>query len=142
MRIRLSKSACSQLLFAVFVLLGACNPSNEPTERAEPLRMWSIDFGTGADAQNQVTGPTRTFAPTSTVYASIETHGVGHGTIMVEWAAGSTVISTEKQEIAPKKPGEHFIFHFAPPDGWPKGMNHVRFSLDDGEKHVADFTVE
>src|SRR6185369_6118088 len=118
-------------------VLAACTTP----ETTEPLKLWSIDFGTGVDAENKITNATRTFAPTSTVYASLSTQGGGRGTVTFEWAAGSTVVSTEKREIVATKP-TYFAFHYAHPDGWPKGMNHVRFALDDGEKHVADFQVE
>ena len=135
-----SVSAVSRWTVVVAALLAiACKGSVETTE---PLKMWSIDFGTGVDAQNQITGPTRNFTPSSIVYASITTRGAGRGTLIVEWAAGSTVVATQKQEIAPTRPDEHFAFHFTPPEGWPKGPNHVRFALDDGEKHVADFQVD
>jgi hypothetical protein len=125
-------------LVAVLLAIAACSESATSTE---PLKLWSIEFGTGADTQNKITGATRTFAPGSTVYASIGTTGSGHATLLVEWAAGSTIVQTEKREIDSKS-GDHFAFHFVPPEGWPPGTNRVRFSFEDGEKHVAEFQVQ
>ena len=138
MRWNLPVSPPSRLVAVILLAVAACSGPAQPTE---PLKMRSIEFGTGADAQNQVTGATRVFAPTSTVYASIGTEGAGHGTLTVEWAAASTIVETVKQEINTRE-AEHFVFQFVPPQGWPKGTNRVRFSLDDGEKHVAEFQVE
>ena len=126
------------LLAAVLFGIGACSQASEPRE---PLKIWSVEVGTGVDAENRITTATRTFAPDSTVYVTIETKGAGRGTLIVDWAPGSRIVETQKREINPTKL-ERFAFHFVPPGGWPKGTSRVRFSLNDGEKHLADFLVE
>jgi hypothetical protein len=142
------------LLCLVFIGLAGCGGCHELVP-SEPLKMWAIEFGTGVDAENKITSPTKTFTPQSTVYASIETRGAGQGTLVVEWAANSTIVDgvkqayttivdTQTQEINTTQPA-HFAFHCIPPDGWPKGKNRVRFRLDgtaDTDKHVAEFEVE
>jgi hypothetical protein len=113
--------------------------------------MWAIEFGTEVDAANRVPSPTRSFTPQITVYASIETRGTGKGTLVVEWTVGTpaAIVSTERQDVNATEP-THFAFHFAPPEGWPKGTNRVRLGLEGAqhiegeevEKHIAEFQVE
>ena len=144
----LSKSSRAILLSLIFVSMAGCSRGSEPPE---PLRMWAIEFGTEVDAASRVPSPTRTFTPQSTVYASIETRGVGKGTLVVEWTVGTpaTIVSTERRDVDTTEPA-HFAFHFAPPEGWPVGTNRVRFGLEGAEhvegeaaeKHVAEFQVE
>ncbi len=106
----------------------------------EPLALKSVDLGRGADSEGSVTGATRTFEPQSTVYASIETQGTTAGRLHVEWRVRGTPLHTEDVEIHPKGPARH-VFHFAPPDGWPKGRAQFVFSLNGGDQHAAAFEV-
>ena len=149
-----SSRLCSVLLALVFSGIGACGGCSKLIP-PEPLKMHAIEFGTGIDAESKITSPTKTFSPESTVYISIETEGAGKGTLVVDWAANSTVVEGQKQtyttivdtqrlEINPTGPA-HFAFHFVPEDGWPKGTNRVRFTLEgsvDTDRHVAEFEVE
>ena len=139
------------LLAGVGVWSGCSKPPPPP-----PLKLDAIEFGNAVDAENKIVSPTRKFTPQSTVYLSIKTVGSGTGTLFVEWAANSTVVDGQKQnhatileqqtlEIHPSELA-HFAFHFVPTDGWPTGMNMVRFWLKGGwpdeEKHVGAFEVE
>jgi hypothetical protein len=117
----------------VVTLTGCSAPS-------EPLKLKAVELGSGVDEENRVVSPTRSFAPRSTVYASITTEGAGPGTLSVQWLANTRVVASETRKINPTAPA-HFAFHFVPPDGWPSGRSRVLFSLDDGEKHTAEFEV-
>jgi hypothetical protein len=87
-----------------------------------------------------VTEATREFDSTSTVFATIETEGAGRAKLNVEWKSGGKTLNTEARDINPTRPAQ-FAFHFAPPDGWPRGRAILVFSLDDAEKHTAAFEV-
>ena len=116
------------------IAAGACSSSSEP------LTLKAIDLGSAVGEDTRVTAPTRIFAPESAVYASIATAGSGRGTLTVQWFANTEVVATQTQTIDPTAPA-HFAFHFVPPGGWPQGKSRIRFSLDDGPKHTAEFEI-
>jgi hypothetical protein len=118
----------------LLVAAGACKPP------PEPLKLKAIELGTAVDKQNRVESPTRSFAPDATVYASIATEGGGTGKLTVQWLAGTHVVASQTQDVNPSAPAR-FVFHFASPGGWPAGTNRIMFSLNDGEKHTAEFQV-
>src|SRR6185295_1610313 len=108
---------------------------------SEPLKMTAIDLGPAITDDKIVHAPAQTYAPTSTIYASIATEGAGSGTLTARWtAADGQVLAEQKQTINPTKP-THFEFHFAPASGWPPGRHKVVFSLDGAGTRTREFEI-
>ena len=108
---------------------------------AEPLKIVRVDTGTTVNADNTVSSPSETFAPNGTVYAAIETDGTGPGTLKAQWVtADGKTITEQTQQINPTGPS-HFEFHFAPPEGWPKGRHKAVFTLNGTGARTREFEV-
>ena len=103
--------------------------------------MTSIEMATFVNDDKSISSPSETFAPSSTIYASIATEGAGAGTLKAKWVGADGQTFTEQtQQINPTKQA-HFEFHFAPPGGWPKGRHKVTFTLNDAGTRTREFEV-
>jgi hypothetical protein len=118
---------------SVLLIVGIAACSNTP---AEPLKIVAVDLTHEIDEHNEPRSARETFAPTSTIYASIAIEGTGKGTLTAKWTDPTgKVLADEKQDIAPTKP-QRFEFHVAPPaGGHPLGRYKVEIALDGG--HTA-----
>jgi hypothetical protein len=122
-------------MIAAALLVGAgCHCADEP------IVMKRIELGSGADDQGRITEPARTFEPQSTVYASIATEGTVSARLHVEWRSGGKLLASEVRDIDPDGPAQ-FVFHLAPPEGWPTGRAQIVFFTDERDKHAAAFEV-
>ena len=115
---------------AMMLVLGLAGCS----QPAEPLKIVAVDLTHEIDEHAEPRSARETFAPTSTVYASIATEGTGKGSLSAKWTDPSgKVISDEKKDINPTKP-QRFEFHVAPPSGGhPLGRYKVTVALNGGE---------
>ena len=108
---------------------------------AEPVKITNIDLASHVNDDRSISSPSETFAPTSTIYASITTEGSGAGTLKAIWVgADGQTLTEQTQQINPTTP-THFEFHFAPPGGWPKGRHKVTFTLDGAGTRTREFEV-
>jgi len=124
---------------AVAAVVALCLGCNKPA--GEPLKITAIDLGPAVTDDKIVRSPAETFAPTSTIYASIATEGAGNGTLTARWtAADGKLLAEQKQTITPTK-ATHFEFHYAPAGGWPVGRHKVVFALDGGGARTREFEV-
>lgn len=110
---------------------------------AEPLKIVAVDLTHEIDEHNETrSGARETFAPTSTIYASIATEGTGPGTLSAKWTDPSgKVLADEKKEINATQP-QRFEFHIPPPaGGHPIGRYKVVISLNGGGTRTREFEV-
>lgn len=110
---------------------------------AEPVKITAVDLTHEIDEHNETrSGARETFAPTSTIYASIATEGTGPATLAAKWTDPSgKVLSDEKKEINPTK-AQRSEFHIAPPDGGhPLGRYKVVVTLNGGGTRTREFEV-
>lgn len=124
---------------AVAVLVGIAGCSKP----AEPVKIVSVDLTHEIDANNETrSGARETFAPTSTIYASIATEGSGPATLAAKWTDPTgKVLADEKQDVNPTKP-QRFEFHIAPPPGGhPVGRYKVVVTLNGGAARTREFEV-
>ena len=108
----------------------------------EPVKIVALDLTHELDAKNQPRSPRETFAPTSTVYAAIETEGSGPATLAAKWTDDEgTVLADQKQEIDPSDTG-HFEFHHQPESGeWALGRYKVIVTLNGGGARTREFEI-
>ncbi len=112
---------------AVLIGLAACSAPSEP------VKIVAVDLTHEIDEHNEPRSARETFAPTSTIYASIATEGTGKATLTAKWTDPSgNVLADQKQEINPTKP-QRFEFHIPPAAGQhPLGRYHVVIALNGG----------
>jgi len=121
---------------AAVVLLAACS------KPAEPVKVVNLDLSHEVDVHNEARSARETFAPTSTIYASIATEGSGSATLAAKWTGpDGKVIAEQTQSINPTKPVK-FEFHITPPaGGWPLGRYKGVFTLNGGGTRTREFEV-
>ncbi len=106
---------------------------------SEPVKIAAVDLTHEIDEHNEARSARETFAPTSTIYASIAVEGTGKANLSATWTdPGGKVIADQKQDIEPTKP-QRYEFHIAPPEGGhPLGRYKVVIKLNGGgEGHGA-----
>ncbi len=127
------------------ILLAACGkkeetttiaPTPAPAPAPEPagVTAGSITLGKAIGSDKKVTAPAETFAKADTIYASVDTNGVGTATLQAKWTyvkgAQTTPVNEESQTIMPTGPATT-EFHVQKPGGWPAGDYRVEVFLDD-----------
>ena len=108
-----------------------------------PVAVASVDLGTAVGADQKVTTPSTTFAPTDTIYAAVSTTGSAANAVLnAKWSYqdGQTV-NESSQTIAPNGAAVT-TFHISKPDGWPAGNYKVEISLDGSPVSTKDFSVK
>ena len=118
--------------------LAACT-SSPP---AEPVKIVAVDLTHEIDQHNEARSARETFAPTSTIYASIATEGTGNATLAAKWTdPEGKVLADQNQTINPTKP-QRFEFHIPPPDGGhPIGRYKVVITLNGGSTRTREYEI-
>jgi len=84
---------------ALLMGLAACSAPSEP------LKIAQVDLTHEIDEHNEPRSARETFAPTSTIYASIAVEGSGKGTLAAKWTDPSgQVLADQHQDINNTKP--------------------------------------
>ena len=152
---------CAVSLAAVLAL-SACGKKDEsasqvpatPPPAAEPaapapmapapaaVSFVSVELGSSVDAGNKVLASGTSFAPTDTIYASVDTSGSGNATLSAKWSYqdGQTVHEDSKS-ITANGP-ETTAFMISKPSGFPAGNYKVDVSLDGAQVASKDFSVK
>jgi hypothetical protein len=102
----------------------------------------NVQLGRAVGADKKVTLAADSFAPTDTIYASVDTQGTAaSATLTARWTYqdGQTV-HEETQTIAPTGPATT-EFHIAKPDGWPRGTYRLEILVDGVSARTASFRV-
>jgi hypothetical protein len=113
-------------------------PSDEP----ETFRVGEVELGRQIGADKRVSAPTTSFAPTDTIYASVETEGAAPSvSLTARWSYEDGQLVDESTEtIAPTGPAVT-EFHVAKPDGWPSGKYKVEIIADGRPAAEREFEV-
>jgi len=109
-------------------------PANAPAPAPAPapLTVGTISTGKAIGADKKVSDPASSFAPTDTLYVSIETTGAAAAprTLAARWTYGDgQVVKEDSQSIQPSGPATH-EFHVANAGGWSPGKYKVEITLD------------
>ena len=112
---------------ALLMGLAACSAPSEP------LKIAQVDLTHEIDEHNEPRSARETFAPTSTIYASIAVEGSGKGTLAAKWTDPSgQVLADQHQDINNTKP-TRYEFHIPPAQGQhPLGRYRVIIALNGG----------
>ena len=112
---------------ALLMGLAACSAPSEP------LKIAQVDLTHEIDEHNEPRSARETFAPTSTIYASIAVEGSGKGTLAAKWTDPSgKVLADQHQDINNTKP-TRYEFHIPPAQGeHPLGRYRVIITLNGG----------
>ncbi|MFN8653615.1 MAG: hypothetical protein U0133_17050 [Gemmatimonadales bacterium] len=142
------------------LVLTACGKKPAPVPPAEtpaatpapppappPLAVASIDLGKTVDTSNKVTAPLTTFGVHDTIYASVNTTGVGsNATLAAKWtfvkaAGGEVPVNESSLTISPTGPIAS-KFQITKKTPWPKGKYKVEVSLNGTSAGVKEFEVQ
>jgi hypothetical protein len=143
------KTTCAVILLATVVAAGAaCNKKKEtppppPVPSAtQGVSVVRVTLGKDVGGDKKVTTAADTFAPTDTIYASVDTEGTAlTSSLSARWTYqdGQTV-KEETQSIMPTGPATT-EFHISKPDGWPVGGYSVEILVNGTSARKASFRV-
>ena len=150
------------LLLPALLVLSACKRDEQPVTQAPPattpapqttpapppppptpaVTIANIELGNAVGADNRVTTPSMSFAPTDTIYAAVSTNGTSpSSTITARWTfQDGQVVNESSQTIAPTGPAVT-TFNIAKPDGWPAGKYKVEVLIDGTSVGQREFDV-
>jgi len=128
---------------------GTPAPASQPGGEATPpasapasVSVTDVELGNAVGADQKVSTPSTSFAPTDTIYAAVTTSGAGTAALAANWTYqdGQTV-HQESKSIAPTGPATT-TFQISKPDGWPAGSYKVEISVNGQPVSSKDFTVQ
>jgi hypothetical protein len=123
---------------ALIALFMGC--SSEPQV---PPKISAVDLSHEIDEHNEPRSARETFAPTSTIYASIAVEGNGPATLTAKWTDPTgKVMAEQDQKITVTKPAR-YEFHLLPEGGWQKSDERYKVVVDiDGkEARTREFGI-
>lgn len=117
-------------------------PPMEPAPMpAATATVLSVDLGNAIGADNRISTPSSTFAPTDTIHASVATDGGAPGKLTATWTfQDGQVVNTEDRDVAAGPQVSEF--QISKPDGFPAGTYKVEISLDGQVVQSKDFEVK
>jgi hypothetical protein len=122
-------------------------PPAAPATAPEPagIAVTGVTTGSAIGADKKVTVATDSFAPSDTIYLSIDTTGSGTAKLASKWTyrkGGQVAVVQELDAtVNPTSPATH-EFHVSKPDGWPAGDYAVEVTLDGQPVGSKQFTVK
>ena len=137
------------LALVLSMTLGTVACEREETDTAEDtdivedagpaLDVSDVALGRSIGPDNRVVEEVGDFAPTDTIFASVETSGTGSGTLSARWTfEDGQVVDEGSQSVSGASVTE---FHVSNPAGWPAGHYEVVISLDGEEVDRSGFDV-
>lgn len=148
-RVKRGSVALFALLLAGVLTTAACgNDEPEPADETEivvednrALEVASVALGRAIGPEKRVVEEVGTFAPGDTIYASVETEGIGDGTLAARWTYEDGQVVDESSH--PIGGGVQVSeFHVSKPDGWPTGHYEVAILVNGREVERKGFDVE
>lgn len=149
-------------LAALIVTLAACGKKDEAAKTqpapapppvsvpAPPLVMEgvtvaTITLGNAIGADKKITRATDNFDKKDTIYASVDTSGIGTVKLKASWtyrkAGNESLVKEDIQTIAPVGAATS-EFHISKPGGWPAGDYQVAIFVDNKPARSRTFTVK
>jgi hypothetical protein len=123
----------------------AVEPAPAPAPVPAGIAVTGVTTGSAIGADKRVTTATDSFAPTDTMYASIDTTGSGTANLAARWTYRKggqvAVVKEDSMTIDTTGPATH-EFHVSKPDGWPAGDYEVEVTLDRQPAGTKRLTVK
>ena len=120
-------------------------PPPPPPPAPPPVAVQTVTLGKTIGADKKVAAPAETFGVKDTIYASIETSGVGHAKVRALWTfvKGEKTAKVDESllEFEATAPATN-EFHISKPSGWPKGDYKVEIFLGDATAPVVTKTFK
>jgi hypothetical protein len=122
-------------------------PSAQPAPTPAPagISVSSVTAGSAIGADKKVTVATDSFAPSDTMYLSVDTTGSGTAKLDAKWTYSKggnvAVVKDDSMTITTTGPATH-EFHVSKPDGWPAGDYEVDVLLDGRAAGSKKLTVK
>jgi hypothetical protein len=109
-------------------------PTTTTTTLPAPVSVGGVTLGNAIGADKRVGTPLETFGAKDTIYASVETAGVGHAKLRALWSfvKGEKTATVDETviELDATAPTVN-EFHVSKPSGWPKGDYRIEVFLGD-----------
>lgn len=155
----------TRILYALLVsgalVLAACGKKDEPKTAPAPapappvapapapapvgIVVSSVTAGSAIGADKKVTIAADSFAPTDTMYVSVDTSGTGNAKLDAKWiyrkGDSVAVVKEDSMNLATTGPATH-EFHVSKLDGWPAGNYEVEVMLDGKSAGSKKLTVK
>jgi hypothetical protein len=109
---------------------------------AAAVTFGSVELGSTVDASNKVLASGTSFAPTDTVYASVDTSGSGNATLAAKWTYQDGQTVHEDSKTLNAMGPETTAFMISKPSGFPAGNYKVEISLNGSQVASKDFSVK
>jgi hypothetical protein len=112
-----------------------------PGEAAASARVSSVQLGSALDASKRVVEPKSAFAPTDTIYASVDTTGSEAPVrLTARWTSEDGQVVNESSKTAGAEPSTT-EFEITKPSGWPAGSYQVEILANGATASVQRFEV-
>ena len=121
-------------------------PPPPPPPAPAPAAVKGVSVGKSVGPDKKISAPAETLGVKDTVYASVETTGVGKASVLkAKWTftdkKGNAVpVNEETQTVDLDGPATH-EFHVSKKTPWPKGAYNVEIFLNDASVAKKGFTV-
>jgi hypothetical protein len=102
----------------------------------------SVELGSTVDASNKILASGTSFAPTDTIYASVDTSGSGNATLAAKWTYQDGQTVHEDSKTLNAMGPETTAFMISKPGGFAAGNYKVEISLNGSQVASKDFTVK
>lgn len=102
----------------------------------------SVELGSTVDANHKILASGTSFAPSDTIYASVDTGGSGTATLAAKWTYQDGQTVHEDSKTLDAKGPETTAFMISKPGGFPAGNYKVEISLNGNHVATKDFSVK
>ena len=102
----------------------------------------SVELGSTVDASNKILASGTSFAPTDTIYASVDTSGSGNATLAAKWTSQDGQTVHEDSKTLSAMGPETTAFMISKPGGFAAGNYKVEISLNGNQVASKDFSVK
>ncbi|HEY0712666.1 MAG TPA: hypothetical protein VGF45_08335 [Polyangia bacterium] len=120
-------------------------PPPPPPAAPAPVAVQTVTLGKEIGADKKVAAPVEVFGVKDTIYASVETSGVGPAKVRALWSfvKGAKTVKVDEStlEFDATAPATN-EFHISKPSGWPKGDYKVEIFLGDAPAPAATKTFK
>lgn len=112
-----------------------------PDATANRVSVGLVDLGSQVDENHRLVAAGNSFAPSDTIYASVQTTGAGHATLAAKWTyQDGQVVHEDSKELDATGPA-NTTFMISRPSGFPAGDYKVDISLDGKSVANKPFSV-